>query len=213
VRFDSLLFDFDGTLVDSIDLILQSFHHTVRVHRLPQVTDAEWLETLGTPLRVAFRRFTSDPAEIERMIATYREWNYAHHDAMVKPFPGAVEAVHAAKAKGAKLGIVTSKNLRGLLRGLSLCGFDGAFDAFVTADSMEQSKPNPAPVLAALSQLGSPKGRALLVGDSPHDIAAGKSAGIKTAACLWGPFSKRRLEEEGPDYWLASFRELIPLVG
>ena len=131
---------------------------------------------------------------------------------MVKPYPGAVDTVKALKAKGAKLAIVTSKNKRGLLRGLELCGMSGLFDAFVTADSMEASKPDPAPVLAALSELGEPTHHALLVGDSPHDIAAGRDAGTKTAACLWGPFSRDRLAQESPDFWLASIEELPALL-
>jgi pyrophosphatase PpaX len=212
VRYPTLIFDFDGTLVDSVRLILDSYRHTMRVHRGEEMPDEIWLAGLGTPLRVQFRRFTEDPAEIEAMIATYREWNYAHHDEMVKPYPGAVEAVRSLKRRGHQLGIVTSKNRRGLLRGLELCGFDGMFDAFVTADSMEPSKPDPAPVLACIAELGAQPSTTLLVGDSPHDIAAGRRAGAVTAACLWGPFSREHLAAENPDHWLSTFEELTLLT-
>jgi pyrophosphatase PpaX len=212
VRFTTVLFDLDGTLIDSTRLIIESYHHTMRVHRGHTLPDAEWIKGLGTPLRVQFRRFTDDAAEVQRMIETYREWNLAHHDSMVRAFPDAVDAVSSLKAQGARLGIVTSKNRHGVERGLNLCGFDGLFDQIVTSDDLEASKPDPAPVLAALARLDAPAATTLFVGDSPHDIAAGRDAGTKTAACLWGPFEREALAAEQPDYWLSSFRELGPLV-
>ncbi len=212
MRFHAVLFDLDGTLIDSTRLIIESYHHTMRVHRGATLSDAEWIRGLGTPLRVQFRRFTDDADEIQRMIATYREWNLTHHDEMVRAFPDAVTAVTSLKAAGARLGIVTSKNRHGVERGLGLCGFDGLFDAIVTCDDLEASKPDPAPVLAALARLDVPAASTLFVGDSPHDIAAGRDAGTRTAACLWGPFDRETLAAERPDYWLDSFRELPPLV-
>jgi pyrophosphatase PpaX len=212
MRFRAVLFDLDGTLIDSTRLILESYHHTMRVHRGQSFPDAEWIKGLGTPLRVQFRRFTDDPDELQRMIATYREWNLAHHDEMVRGFPGAVEATRALKDGGAKLAIVTSKNRHGVRLGLELGGFDGLFDTIVTSDDLEASKPDPAPVLAALAALGEPASAALMVGDSPHDIAAGRDAGARTAACLWGPFERAALAAERPDYFLTGFQELAPIV-
>jgi len=212
MRFRAVLFDLDGTLIDSTRLIIESYHHTMRVHRGQTFPDAEWIQGLGTPLRVQFRRFTDDPDEVQRMIATYREWNLAHHDEMVRAFPGAVDAVRALKDGGTKLGIVTSKNRHGVRIGLALGGFDGLFNTIVTSDDLEASKPDPAPVLAALAALGEPAEAALFVGDSPHDIAAGRNAGTRTAACLWGPFERAVLEAESPDHCLTSFDELPPLV-
>ena len=212
VRYPVVLFDFDGTLVDSVRLIIESFHHTMRVHGLEPRPDAFWIEGLGTPLRVVFRFFTDDDAEVQRMIATYREWNFARHDAMVRAYPGAVEAVRAVKRRGSRLGIVTSKNRDGLERGLALCGFDGLFDELVTSDDLQASKPSPEPVLMALERLGALPAHTLFVGDSPHDIAAGRDAGTETAACLWGPFSQEQIAVEQPDHWLASFTDLARLL-
>ncbi len=212
MRFTTVLFDLDGTLIDSTRLIIESYHHTMRVHRGTTFPDSEWIAGLGTPLRVQFRRFTEDPTEIERMIATYREWNLAHHDAMVRAFPGAVDTVRLLKTGGARLGIVTSKNRHGVGLGLTLCGLDGLFDAIVTSDDLAASKPDPAPVLAALTWLDAEPRSTLFAGDSPHDIASGRDAGTRTAACLWGPFERACLAAEGPDYYLDSFRQLADLV-
>ena len=212
MRFPTILFDFDGTLVDSVELILESYRQTMKVHRPGRsFPDSLWLEGLGTPLRVQFRSFTDDPDELQAMVATYRDWNLANHDRMVTAYPGAVEAVQALKSRGARLGIVTSKNRNGLQRGLDLVGLGGLFDSLVTADTMEQSKPDPAPVRCAVAELGGDPATTLMVGDSPHDIVAGRGAGTVTAACLWGPFDRARLERERPDHWVASFNELLAL--
>ncbi len=212
MRYSAVLFDLDGTLIDSTRLILDSYRHTMQVHFGRTYPDSEWLEGLGTPLRVQFHRFTSDAAEVERMIATYRDWNLAHHDAMVRAFPGAVETVRSLNGRGVRLAIVTSKNRHGVQMGLDLCGFTGLFDTIVTSDDLEASKPDPAPVLTALERLDTPPGSALFVGDSPHDIAAGRNAGATTAACLWGPFGRTRLAAERPDFFLTSFAELPALL-
>ena len=212
MKLRAVLFDLDGTLIDSTRLIVESYHHTMRVHRGKTFPDAEWIQGLGTPLRVQFRRFTDDPDEVQAMIATYREWNLAHHDEMVRAFPGAVDAVRALKDGGAKLGIVTSKNRHGVAIGLRLGGFEGLFGTIVTSDDLEASKPDPAPVVAALASVGEPAGATLFVGDSPHDIAAGRDAGTRTAACLWGPFARDVLAAERPDHFLDSFPDLPPLV-
>jgi pyrophosphatase PpaX len=210
VRYQTILFDLDGTLIDSIELILESYRHTMRVHRGDPMSDDLWLAGLGTPLRAQFRSFTDDPAEIDAMIATYREHNIAHHDGMVTAYPGALETIRRLKDAGVKLGIVTSKNDRGLARGLSLCGFDGMFEALVTCDTLPESKPHPAPVLRCLQDIGHAEGhRALFVGDSPHDIAAGNAAGVDTAACLWGPFTREQLAPQHPTHWLESFADLL----
>ncbi len=210
MRYMTVLFDLDGTLIDSIELILESYRHTMRIHRGDAMSDDLFIAGLGTPLRKQFLSFTDDPAEVEAMIATYREWNLANHDAMVVAYPGALESVKALKTAGIKLGIVTSKNDRGLARGLSHCGFDGLFDALVTCDTLAESKPDPAPVHLCLQLLASSDPRStLFVGDSPHDIAAGRDAGVDTAACLWGPFDRARIAEERPTHWLDTFDDLL----
>jgi hypothetical protein len=94
------LFDLDGTLIDSIELIWSSYRHTALVHTARAPDDEFWLAGLGRPLPWQFSQLTDDPAEVQRMIATYRAHNQAHHDSMVKRYPGALEAVRALKARG-----------------------------------------------------------------------------------------------------------------
>lgn len=205
------LFDLDGTLIDTIDLILTSYRHTLQVHRGETPSDDIWLEGLGTPLWVQFRRFTDDPAEIDAMVATYRDFNHANHDAMIRLYPGALEAVQAIKGRGTRLGVVTSKLRRGTLLGLRAGGFEGLFDAIVAADDVTKHKPDPAPVLHALELLDATPETAVFIGDSPHDMVSGRGAGVRTAAALWGPFSRALLERCEPDYWLAAPADMATL--
>lgn len=198
----TFLFDLDGTLIDSIELILRSYRHTMRLHRGHEPADDVWMEGLGTPLWVQFRHFTEDPAEIEAMVATYRAYNLVHHDALVRPYDGVVDAVRALRDAGKTLGLVTSKMRSGAVRGLKLAGLEDAFAVIVGSDEVTHPKPHPEPVLIALERLGAAAPGTVFIGDSRHDIECGRAAGVKTAAVLWGPFDRSHLEDLKPDYWL-----------
>jgi pyrophosphatase PpaX len=201
-KIHTYLFDLDGTLIDSIRLILESYRHTLIQHRHEAPPDRFWLQGLGKPLREQLREVTQDPAEIEAMVETYREFNFLHHDSLVRPFPGIRAAVSVLKLAGANLGIVTSKTSKGLERGLFIGGLDDLFATRVSADDVSNHKPDPEPVLRALELLGVPTQGAVFIGDSPHDVAAGRAAGVLTAAVLWGPFTRAELQSAEPDYWL-----------
>ncbi len=211
VPFETYLFDLDGTLIDSIELILTSYRHTMRVHRGTEPSDDLWLAGLGTPLTAQFRDFTDDPAEVEAMIATYRAYNREHHDRMVRPYDGIVDAVEKV-AQHAQLGVVTSKTHEGAERGLRSCGLDGIFHAIVGSDDVTRHKPDPAPVQHALRLLDGTPETTVFVGDSPHDMAAGRAAGVRTAAALWGPFGRPQLTPQAPDYWLDAPAALTQLA-
>jgi len=208
---DTVLFDLDGTLLDSMELIRRSYWHTLREHRGAEPVQESWLEGIGRPLRWQFERHARDPAEVEAMIATYRAYNRTHHDASVAAFPGVAEALRALTARGLKLGIVTSKLRAGALRGLECAGLVGLFGVIVGADDVDEHKPHPAPVRAALAALGAEASRALMVGDSPHDLAAGRAAGTRTAAVAWGPFPREALLACAPDHWLEHPAEIARL--
>ena len=200
----TFLFDLDGTLIDSIDLILRSYRHTMQVHRAnaPLPPDDIWMKGLGTPLWVQFRNWTEDEAEIEAMVATYRTYNLTHHDALVKPYEGVVAEVLKLQKKGKRLGLVTSKLKDGAMKGLRLAGLDQAFEIVIGAGDVTHPKPHPEPVLAALDLLGTPAAEAVFIGDSRHDMECGRAAGVQTAAVLWGPFDRAHLADLTPDYWL-----------
>jgi len=212
-RYETVLFDLDGTLIDSVDLIVDSYVHTFTTHGVPMRTRDEILAGLGTPLRIAFGKLTGDPAEIEAWIATYREYNLAHHDERVHAYPGTVAMVRHLKESGRRIGLVTSKNRSGANRGLELVGLGDTMEVIVAADDVTNPKPHPEPVLRALAQLAMPAGSCVFVGDSHHDVNSGRSAGVATIGVTWGPFDRRHLEEVAPDHYCDTPGELLELVG
>ena len=201
--FSTYLFDLDGTLIDSIDLIMSSFRHTMLAHLGEVPEDRGWRSGFGTPLRNQLEKFARTVHEADAMMSTYVEFAEAHHDRMVEAYPGIHQALTALRVLDKKMGIVTSKNRRAMWRGLRRCGLDGYFEGFVTVDDVKEHKPHPAPLVAALDQLSAEAGAAVFIGDSPHDVAAGRAAGVRTAAALWGPFSREDLAQEEPDHWLS----------
>ena len=148
-----MLFDLDGTLIDSIRLIIDSYHHTLATHGLPPRTDADWLRGIGTPLRVQFAEWSEHPG-LEAMIATYRDYNLANHDACVTPYPGITDAVRRVREAGLRTGLVTSKYRPGAERGLRLCELESLMEVIVGADDVVNPKPHPEPVELALRLLG-----------------------------------------------------------
>ena len=208
----TVLFDLDGTLIDSIRLILDSYHHTLAAHGVPPRTDEDWLRGVGTPLSVQFAEWRDDLGKLEAMVATYRAYNLANHDRMVTVYPGVVATVEAIRAAGRRTGLVTSKNRQGALRGLTLVKLEAMMDVLVCADEVTNPKPHPEPVEKAVALLGADPATTVYVGDSIHDMVSGRAAGVRTAAALWGPFGRAHLEESKPDYWLEAPRDLVDLV-
>jgi pyrophosphatase PpaX len=206
------LFDLDGTLIDSIRLILDSYHHTLTQHNLPARSDEDWLKGVGTPLSVQFSEWRESPETLEAMIATYRDYNLRHHDHMVTIYPGVLEAVREIKAAGIQTGLVTSKNRPGAVRGLKLVGLEALMDVLVCADEVANPKPHPEPVEKAVALLGADPASTVYVGDSIHDMHSGRAAGVQTAAALWGPFGRKHLESARPDYWLETPTDLARLI-
>ncbi len=209
---DGVLFDLDGTLLDSIDLILAGYRHCMEVHLGYAPPDERWLRGIGTPLRKQLADFAPAADQIEAMRDTFAEYVIANHDAMSCAYPGTVETVRALHERGLPLGLVTSKIRVGADRGLRLLGLEGVFGSLVCADTVERHKPDPLPVHQALGELGLAATRTIFVGDSTHDLQAGRAAGVQTAAALWGPFPEDVLQAEAPDYLLDHPSDVLPLV-
>ena len=207
-----MLFDLDGTIIDSIALILASYRHTLTAHGFEQVADADWMRGVGTPLRVQLKPWARSPEHLVELALTYREHNLAHHDQMITAYPGVVEQVRQIQDGGLATGVVTSKNREGTRRGLALVGLDETFDVLVCADDVVHPKPHPEPVLKALAQLSADPATTLFVGDSIHDLHSGRAAGVLTGAALWGPFSRAELEAAAPDYWFNDVAEMARVV-
>ena len=213
MSWTAVLFDLDGTLADTTELILRCYRHTMQVHLGEVLPDHRWIAGMGTPFRELIKEFARDADQAARMTETYGAYQRAIHDDMVKAFPGAVEVVGALKARGVAVGVVTSRKTPMAQLTLVRAGFDGMMDVLVGADDVVKAKPDPEPVLMALDRLGlsGEEARTLFVGDSPFDIRAGRGAGTRTAAVLWGPFPHETLRAEGPDHFVSHPEELLSL--
>ena len=208
----ALLFDLDGTLVDTIDLIVRSARHAFAQRPGPTPTDAEWIALIGTPLTSQLRRYASSEDDFQLLVASYRGYQREHHDRMTRCYDGALETVRTLRQAGHRTAVVTSKMDELAWRALRLVGLDAYMDVMVGADQTTRHKPDPEPVALALELLGVDPGDALFVGDSPHDIAAGNAAGVATVAALWGPFSREALDVAEPSCVIDDIRDLYRIV-
>jgi pyrophosphatase PpaX len=207
----ALLFDLDGTLIDSIGLLLVSMEHAFTGHpRVP--TRAQWTAGIGTPLRTQLAEWCDDDAQVEALVERYREFQGLHLEGLTTLYPGVRELLDWARAQGHTTGIVTSKGRGMTERSLQHVGIVGHFDTIVTYEDTDRHKPGPEPVRLALARLGADPSRAIFVGDSPHDMHAGRAAGVTTAAALWGPFNRAELSPAAPDWWLTRIGELQDIV-
>lgn len=209
----AVFFDLDGTLADTVELILRCFRHTTRVHLGRELDDRAWLDTMGRPLRDQLQAFARDPEEAARMLETYVDHQRKIHDGLVTAYPGALDVVESLRRRGVPVAVVTSKRREMALRTLASCGLADAWDFLVGGDEVERGKPDPEPVRRALDALGlEAPGRVLFVGDSPWDIRAGRAAGTRTAGVTWGPYARTVLEAEGPDFLVGRAGELLELA-
>jgi pyrophosphatase PpaX len=207
----AILFDLDGTLVDTVPFILAAVRHAFEGYGSCP-TDAQWLDGIGTPLRVQLASFARGPDDVEPLLARYRAYWIAHHDRMTRLFPGAMDVVVELASRGHPLGIVTAKTEEGAIRTLRHTGLLRHLGAIVGADTCPRCKPDPAPVRVALARLGRAPGEALLVGDSIHDVVAAREAGVRAVGVTWGVRDREALAHAGADACLDDLRELPALV-
>jgi pyrophosphatase PpaX len=208
---NTLLFDLDGTLIDTNELIISSFLHTLEIYYPNQYKREDVLPFIGPPLYDTFVKM--DPDRVEEMIATYRKYNHEKHDELVTEFDGVYDTVKILHEKGFKLGIVTTKMRKTVDMGLKLTKLDQFFDLIVALDDVKNAKPDPEPVLLALKKLDAKPEEAIMIGDNYHDILAGKNAGTKTAGVAWSIKGKEFLASLQPDYMLEHMSDLLKIVG
>ena len=211
-RLPTILFDLDGTLLDSIELILQSERYAFQKLGRDCPPDSEWLAGIGIPLKTMFARYARDEADCAALIAAYREFQLPNHDRLIRCYDSGREVVERLHRAGHEIGVVTSKSEALSYRGLAHVGLARYVDTVVGCDVTPRHKPDPEPVLIALRRLACAPEDAIFVGDSVHDLLAGKAAGVRTVAALWGAFSRPHLEPGQPTAWLADISELEPLV-
>ncbi|AQX53257.1 pyrophosphatase PpaX [Priestia flexa] len=211
MSINTVLFDLDGTLIDTNELIISSFMHTLNHYYPEQYKREDVLAFMGPSLYDTFVQM--DKERVHEMIDTYRTHNLSHHDELVTEFAGVFETVKWLHDQKYKLAIVTTKQINTVMLGLKLTKLDQFFDVIVAIDDVQHAKPHPEPVEKALVLLNAQPEEAVMVGDNHHDILSGKNAGTKTAGVAWSAKGREHIASYEPDVILEEMKDLIPWLG
>lgn len=209
MKFKGILFDLDGTLIDTSNLIIRSFQHTFNVHYGRSLTNEEIYAFFGKPLKAAMEHY--GPDKVAELTKTYREFNLAHHDQLTTGFAGIPETIQKLYNAGILMAIVTSKTKNTAIRGLKLFDMDKCFPVVIGHEECQKHKPDPEPVMLALEKIKLAPTDCLMVGDSPFDLASARAAGVKTAAVRWTEVAWTSLLAEKPDYILNKIDDLLSI--
>lgn len=209
-KYKCILFDLDGTILDTKDLVWASYRHTFKHLFDEDISDDRILSYFGVPLKEAFEQ--EHPEQVEEMLRTFRTHNKLHHDLTVKIFPGVAETLDRLFHKGIYCGVVSSKKNDMVERGLKVFGLDQYMTCVVGSDDTDKHKPEADPILKALEQIPVPYEAVLMVGDSPFDILSAQNAGVDSAAVAWGARSLEHLLKYHPDHVIHHMDELLQWV-
>jgi pyrophosphatase PpaX len=209
VRYPVVLFDLDGTVIDTGAIILASMRHAAETVIGGSYTDAELLAAVGGPGLEA-QMETLDPGRVDELVRVYREHNEPLHDT-IAVCAGMDAALDELKARGHRLGIVTAKRRATVELAFARIPIEHLFDTVVGGDETDRHKPDPAPLLLALERMGADARDAAYVGDSPFDMQAAKAAGLYAIGVSWGRIhGADRLSDA--DVVVDSAEELLALV-
>jgi pyrophosphatase PpaX len=206
----NILFDLDGTLLDTNELIIQSFKHTYKTHLNKDVDKDEIIKSFGEILKITLDREFGELSE--EAIKTYRNFQVGNFEKLIAIHEGVKEGIIELNRQGYKLGVVTSRLNESAIRGLKHFGLMEYFQSIIGADDTDKHKPDPIPAFIALKELGGKPSETIIVGDSPFDILCGKNAGIKSVAVGWSALPMDIILKYEPDYVVDSMKELLTLI-
>ena len=212
MRHPVVLFDLDGTLIDSGAIIVASMRHAATTVLGREIPDEQLKAAVGGPGLIAQMR-ALDEARVDELVEAYRLHNEPLH-AQLEACAGIEDALRSLRDEGRRLGIVTAKRQATVRLAFDVIpGLEDYFEVVVGADDTERHKPHPDPILAALDRLESRPAEAAYVGDSPFDIASAKAAGVTAVAVAWGGIhTAERLEREEPDALVHTAEELLGVL-
>jgi pyrophosphatase PpaX len=210
-RYAVVLFDLDGTVIDSGGIILASMRHATREVLGRDFPDDELLRTVGGPGLEAQMR-ALDPERVDELVTVYRAHNEPLHEEL-SCCAGMEAALERLRAEGRRLGVVTAKRRATVELAFEHVPLRHVFDTIVGGDETERHKPDPEPLLLAAERLGASPEETVYVGDSPFDIRAAKAAAMGSVAVTWGRIHDRaRLEREEPDAIVDTAEELLAAI-
>ncbi len=194
-----LVFDFDGTLVDSRPLIEAGMRHALDRLGLPHEHMAAWLDCVGLPVEIGIQRtFGPLGLTVEDVLPAYRSFGHADHEHLIRPFEGMPELLSELRARGQAMALATSKRRVPLDRQLAAFGWTGVFEPIITPDDVTSGKPDPESLHRILDLTGLAPGDLLMIGDTPFDLDMATAAGVPSIAVGHGFYSAEALAACGP---------------
>ena len=211
--YDCVLFDLDGTLIDTIELIYQCYRLLFLNRFKYDVKREDIIPYIGIPLKDQFLKHIPDLSEEELsdMADEFMNYQYSLYKEYLKPVPGSVETLKELKKEKIKTGVVTSRRKNSAILYCDKTGLRLFLDIIVAVEDTQKHKPHPEPVIRAISTLNVLPERTLFVGDAVFDIEAGIKAGVDTAFACWGSNSIENLTPT-PKFFFKSFDEVLSLV-
>ena len=211
-KLDTILFDLDGTLINTNEIIIRSFVSSFKRHFPNLSLSRETIMTfIGPTLHETYGSYTDDPLLVEEMIVSYREFYVKYEVGNFEIYPQVEEVVKELYELGYNLGIVTSKFKIAAWPSFTYYGLEKYFSVFIALDDVKNPKPNKEPIIAALSRFPS-HNKAIMIGDNQGDILAGKNAGIYSAGVAWCLKGKDHLMEVSPDFLLKDMKDIYRII-
>ena len=211
-KINTVLFDLDGTLINTYQLIIESFQHTFRTVLGHEKPVEEIARTFGEPLALTMSKMLTIPPEEAMQI--YRGYHYEHFEDLIEIYPGMGELVAELSRQDYRLGVVTSRLRNTTERALRHFQIMDHFDYVLTADDTDKHKPDPTPVLMALDKLGAKPHEAIMIGDTIFDIGSARNAGVTSVMVGWSEAFLHQEEESefSPDHVIQEASELLELI-
>lgn len=196
-RFHTVLFDLDGTLADTIPLIVASYQHAFRTVLGEEIDEARARAWIGRPLLAAL--LEESPEHGHSLDLTYREWNLANTARLIQRYDGVPEMLEALASAGVRMAVATSKRRQTARLALEGVGIDHLIEVAAALEDTTRHKPEPDPLLHAAASLGSQPCDCVYVGDATVDVLAARAAGMAAIAVSWGAADREALAATGPD--------------
>jgi len=207
-----VLFDLDGTTIDTNELIIESLQHVMLHHCGKTLTRDMIIPRMGGTLTDQLRYF-SGREDVADLAAAYRAYQYERYGDRVTLFPGVLEAVRRLSGAGLKIGVVTNKSRESTARTLDMCGLRPHVSSVVTIEDVKHPKPHPEPIRKAMRELSAKPEETAMVGDSPYDLLAARAAGVTAVAVGWSLKPRDALREAGADRFIETMDDLLDLCG
>ncbi len=211
-KLDTILFDLDGTLINTNEIIIRSFISSFKKHFPDLSLSREKIMTfIGPTLQETYSNYTNNQNLINDMIKSYREYYVEYEVGNFQIYPQVEEVIKKLYNLGYNLGIVTSKFKIAAWPSFTYYNLEKYFSVFISLDDVTKPKPNKEPIIKALSRFPS-YNKALMIGDNQGDLLAGKNAGIYTAGVAWSLKGSSHLWEVNPDFMLSHMKDLFRVI-